>query len=248
VTVGPAAELPATFRDAMVALRSRQKTSKGAPAYSRLVNRRLGRVFAASAYMMRMTPNQVTCVSALFTFGGIATIALVDPTVASSIGVCLMLVIGYALDAADGQLARLRGGGSVSGEWLDHAVDAIKIATIHLAVLVNWYRFDHFSDRRLVVPIVFQIVASVLFFVIILNDQLRRAHRGSTAMILEGEGRSSTLYSLAVVPTDYGLLCIVFVLLAWHQVFFWVYTLLMLANLAFLLLALAKWYREMLKY
>ena len=50
------------------------------------------------------------------------------------------------------------------------------------------------------------------------------------------------------MPTDYGLLCLVFVLLAWHQVFFWVYTALMVANLAFLLLALAKWYREMLSY
>jgi phosphatidylglycerophosphate synthase len=240
--------VPTTFGDAMVALRSKQKTSKGAPAYSRLVNRRLGRVFAATAYVLHLTPNQVTCVSALFTFGGIATIALVDPTVGSAVAVCLLLVIGYALDAADGQLARLRGGGSVSGEWLDHAVDSVKLASIHLAVLVNWYRFDHFSNVRLVVPIVFQIVASVLFFVIILNDQLRRAHRGSAAMILQGEGRSSTLYSLAVVPTDYGLLCLVFVLLAWHQVFFWVYTALMVANLAFLLLALAKWYREMLSY
>jgi phosphatidylglycerophosphate synthase len=239
---------PRGFGEAMVALRSRQKTSKGAPGYSRLVNRPLGRVFAALAYVLGRTPNQVTAVSALFTFGGIVTIALVDPTLLSAIGVCVMLVIGYALDAADGQLARLRGGGSVAGEWLDHAVDSVKIASLHMAVLVNWYRFEHFPNWRLAVPILFQIVASVLFFVIILNDQLRRAHRGSAGMILAGQGSSSTLYSLALVPTDYGLLCVVFGFMAWQPEFFWIYTFLMVANLGFLLLALAKWYREMRSY
>lgn len=242
----PTAKL--SFGDAMTELRSRQKTSKGAPAYSLLVNRRLGRVFAATAYVLGRTPNQVTAVSALFTFCGIAVIALVDPSVASSIGVCLLLVIGYALDAADGQLARLRGGGSVSGEWLDHMVDSAKIATLHLAVLVNWFRFRDGGDEALLIPIAFQVVASVMFFVVILNDQIRRAHRGSTQMILQGEGSSSTLYSLAVVPTDYGLLCVVFALLFWQTGFFWVYTALMVLNAAFLVIALVKWYREMRTY
>jgi phosphatidylglycerophosphate synthase len=236
------------FAEALEALKGRQKTSKGAPAYSLLVNRRLGRVFAASAFVLGRTPNQVTAVSALFTFSGIAVIALVEPTPLSSLAVCLLLVIGYALDAADGQLARLRGGGSVSGEWLDHVVDAVKIAAIHLAVLVNWYRFRDGSDWALLVPLTFQVVASVMFFVVILNDQIRRAHRGTTEMLLQGEGTSSMLYSLAVAPTDYGLLCVVFALLFWQTGFFWIYTGLMVANLAFLLLALVKWYREMRTY
>jgi hypothetical protein len=67
-------------------------------------------------------------------------------------------------------------------------------------------------------------------------------------MILAGEGRSSALYSLAVVPTDYGLLCVSFVLMAWDAGFLWVYGALMAANAAFALLALAKWYREMRGY
>ena len=245
---GTTAPAKLTFGEALQELRSRQKTSKGAPAYSLLVNRRLGRLFAATAYVLGRTPNQVTAVSAVFTFAGIAVIALVDPTVLSAIAVCLLLVIGYALDAADGQLARLRGGGSVSGEWLDHMVDSAKIATLHLAVLVNWYRFRDGDELELLVPIAFQVVASVMFFVVILNDQIRRAQRNSTEMILQGEGSSSTLYSLAVVPTDYGLLCVVFALLSWQAGFFWVYTALMVANAGFLLIALVKWYREMRRY
>jgi phosphatidylglycerophosphate synthase len=239
------------FREALAGLRHAQKTSKGAPAYSRLVNRPLGRLLAAAAYTVGMTPNQVTVVSAAFTFAGIATICTETPSPVSSVVVCLLLVAGYALDAADGQLARLRGGGSIAGEWLDHVVDAIKIASLHLAVLINWYRFGEAGERtdaQLLIPIGFQVTASVLFFVIILNDRIRRAQRGSSAMILAGEGRSSTLYSLAVVPTDYGLLCVSFVLMFWEAGFLWVYAALMAANAGFAVLALAKWYREMRGY
>lgn len=236
------------FREALAGLRHAQKTSKGAPAYSRLVNRRLGRVLAAAAHTARMTPNQVTALSAAFTFAGIGTIGAVSPSPASSAAVCLLLVAGYALDAADGQLARLRGGGSIAGEWLDHVVDAVKIASLHLAVLVNWYRFGDHSDAQLLVPIGYQITASVLFFVIILNDRIRRAQRGSSAMLLAGEGTSSALYSLALVPTDYGLLCLSFAVMFWEAGFLGLYTALMAANAAFALLALVRWYREMRGY
>lgn len=239
--------MSATFRTSLTALQGAQKTSKGAPAYSRLVNRPLGRVFAATAHVLGATPNMVTCLSACFTFGAIATIALVESAPLVSLAVALMLVIGYALDAADGQLARLRGGGSVSGEWLDHVVDAIKIASLHTAVLVNWYRFEDVEESTLLIPLAFQVVASIMFFVIILNDHIRRSHRGGTDAIRKGDGSSSPLYSLAVVPTDYGLLCVVFALMWWSG-FVWIYGLLLAANAGFLVLALAKWYREMRRY
>ena len=63
-------------------------------------------------------------------------------------------------------------------------------------------------------------------------------------MRMQGDGSSSWLYSFAVLPTDYGLLCLVFGLLFWVQGFLVVYTFLFVANLAFLCLALPKWYRE----
>ena len=244
----PASGPPRGFRDALDGLRHAQKTAKGAPAYSRLVNRRLGRVLAAAAYVLRMTPDQVTAVSAACTFAGIATIATVSPSPASAAAVCGLLVAGYALDAADGQLARLRGGGSVAGEWLDHVVDAAKLASLHLAVLINWYRFVDRPDVQLLVPIAYQVIASVLFFVIMLNDRIRRAQRGSPSMLLAVDGTSSTLYSLAVVPTDYGVLCLSFALMFWDAGFLWVYTALMISNAAFAAMALVKWYREMRRY
>ncbi len=69
-----------TFRAALNRTGDVQKTSKGAPAYSRYINRRLGRYLAAAAYALHMTPNQVTLVSATFSYGAIAAIALAGPT------------------------------------------------------------------------------------------------------------------------------------------------------------------------
>ena len=235
-----------SFGDALAALRSRQKTSKGAPAYGDTSTAPSGGFAAGVRAPAQPKPghrHRAAC-----TFSGIAVIALVDPTPLSAVACSLLLVVGYALDAADGQLARLIDGGSVAGEWLDHVVDAAKISTIHLAVLLNWHEFSDRSDAFLLVPVGYQIVASVMFFTVILNDQLRRAHRGTTDMVLAGDGRSSTGYSLAVIPTDYGLLCVVFALLASATVFDVVYTLLFAANAVFLLLALAKWFREMRAY
>ncbi|WP_231979255.1 hypothetical protein [Tessaracoccus coleopterorum] len=52
----------------------------------------------------------MTLVSAFFTLTGIALIALLPPGPVAALTVTSALVLGYALDAADGQLARLRGG------------------------------------------------------------------------------------------------------------------------------------------
>lgn len=233
-----------TFTEALGRLATAQKTSKGAPAYSRYVNRRLGRYLAALAYTLRLSPNQVTLVSALFTLSGIGLLVSVPPTAASSLAVALLLVVGYALDSADGQLARLTGSGSVAGEWLDHVVDAFKDGSIHLAVLVCWWRFYDLEDRWLLVPLVFQIVVTVHFFSTLLIDQLRRARRRDHSVLLAGDGHSSVWYSLAVIPTDFGFLCLIFAMLWLPAAFVAVYTALMAASALFLVLGLLKWYRE----
>lgn len=234
-----------SYRDVVCRLSAAQKHSIGAPAYSRFVNRPLGRRIAAAAYLAGLTPNAVTGISALLTFSGIAVVALVSPAWWSGLLVAALLVLGYAFDAADGQLARLRGGGSHAGEWLDHVVDAAKISALHLAVLIAAYRFfDLGSVAWLLVPIGFVLVANVTFFGMILNDLLRARLVAKTGRSVE-RAKPSTLRSLLVIPTDYGVMCLVFVLLGWPTVFFGAYALLFLANAAFLLLALLKWFRDM---
>ncbi|SNT03971.1 CDP-alcohol phosphatidyltransferase [Actinomadura meyerae] len=233
------------FRDALSRLAMAQKTAKGAPAYSRFVNRKLGRVLAAASYVLGLTPNMVTAISAAFTFTGIALIALVDPAPWLGVAVCLALVVGYAFDAADGQLARLRGGGSMSGEYLDHMVDSAKISALHLAVLISWYRFGDLDEPAfLLIPVGFTVVAAVMFFGMILKDLLARAHRARTGEQAPPAAAPSMVRSLLVVPTDYGLLCVAFLLLGAPSVFRPLYGLIFLGNLLFLAAAAVKWFRE----
>ncbi len=232
------------YRQGVTELGRLQKTAKGAPAYSRWINRWMGRRLAAAAAVAGLTPNTVTGLSAVATFAGIGLLALAEPTPVVSVLIGLLLVLGYALDAADGQLARLQGSGSAAGEWLDHAVDAVKTSVLHLAVLVSWFRFTDLDTAWLLVPLGYQVVASVFFFTMILTDQLRRSLRKQTGMFMAADGSSSTAYSLAVLPTDYGLLCVVLGLVAWPAVFVPAYGLLFLANAGFVALALPKWYRE----
>lgn len=234
----------AAYSEALERLRSAQKNTKGAPAYSRFVNRRAGRHLAALAYVLGLTPNAVTAISAAFSFAGIAVLALVSPSVPAGIAVTAALLIGYALDSADGQLARLRGGGSTSGEWLDHMVDATKISSLHLAVLVSYYRFfDLPSDAWLLVPVGFTVVGAVSFFGMTLNDLLRR-NKASEKVITRSD-TSSPLRALLVLPTDYGLLCLVFLLLGWPSLFFKAYSVLFFCCALFLVLAAVKWFGEM---
>ncbi len=234
----------ARYRDAVAELGQRQKTSKGAPAYSRYVNRQLGRRFAAAAFVLGRTPNQVTLVSALLTYSAIVLLAVAPSTVPVALLVMAGLVLGYAFDAADGQLARLTASGSPAGEWLDHVVDAGKTSVLHLAVLVTWYRHFDLDPVWLLLPLAYQVVSSVFFFAVTLTDQLRRAHRSDYGMFMAADGRSSTAYSLAVLPTDYGLLCLVFGLLWWQEAFMVGYGLLLVGTAGFLALALPKWYLE----
>jgi len=236
-----------SVQESIRSLRAAQKSSSGAPAYSRFVNRPLGRILAAVALELRMTPNQVTAVSAVCTFAALVLLALVPPTVLSSVLVTALLVLGYALDSADGQLARLRGGGSPRGEWLDHMVDAAKMSSIHLAVLICWARFYDVAPAWLLVPVGFSIVSMVFFFGVIMTDLLRRATTSTPRQWSEQSARMrmSPIYALAVLPADYGLLMIVLLLVWLPSVFVPVYTALAAVNAVILAASLARWYRSL---
>lgn len=222
---------------------AQKKRTRGAPAYSIYINRKVGRLLAAAAFKLGLTPNMVTVVSAIFTFTGIILLATVPPSVALGVVVWFCLAIGYAFDSADGQVARLRGGGSPAGEWLDHVIDATKISSLHLAVLIAAFRFFELpTPALLLVPIGYCIVAAVAFFAIILNEQLKRVYGAAP---VAQNGHSTVLRSLIVIPTDYGFLCLIFVLLGAPQIFFAAYALMFVANAGHLMLASVKWFRDM---
>jgi phosphatidylglycerophosphate synthase len=228
--------------DVVAELARAQKPSAGTPAYSRFVNRRIGRYLAAAAFLAGRTPNQVSLASGFCSLIGIALIALVEPSLPLALVVTALLVLGYALDSADGQLARLRGGGSPLGEWLDHMIDCVKVALLHSAVLISLYRFDALSNELvLLIPLAYLCVSTVMFFGLILIDQLRRRHGGAKPNV-RGD---SVVKSLLIAPTDYGILCLVFLAFGRPSLFIVLYAAMLVANLVFLLAAFAKWYREL---
>jgi phosphatidylglycerophosphate synthase len=234
-----------TYRSVLAQMGGAQKAAaRSAPAYSRYVNRRLGRYLAAGAYRWGLSPNAVTGISALFTYSGIALLMLFRPSWPLGFAVSGCLVLGYAFDSADGQVARLTGRGSPAGEWLDHMVDAVKISAMPLSIAVGFFRFNVVDVHWLLVPIASAVVSAVLFFGMILTEQLRRQH-GTASIASDAPRRPSWLRSVLVIPTDYGLLCLAFLLLGSPRVFLAVYTVLMAATAGFLLLASVKWFREM---
>jgi hypothetical protein len=241
-TTGPVA-LPQSHRARARALSAGAgKSNRGAPGYSRWVNRPLGRQLAVIAFQAGLTPNQVTVVSGLTTLTGVAVLASAPSTVPVGLLVAGLLVLGYALDSADGQLARMRGGGSRTGEWLDHVFDCVKLATLHVAVLVAWYRHFDLDPWMLVVPLVFGAQASTYFFGKILSDLFRPARPAAPAA---GDGPPPVLASLLVLPLDYGLLCIVVATLGFHQIFVGLYSVLAVCGVLLLAAALPKWYRDL---
>lgn len=223
---------------------AQKPAARSAPAYSRFVNRRLGRYLAAGAQVAGLGANAVTAISAVWTFCGIALLVLFPPSWWLGATVTALLLIGYAFDSADGQLSRLQGTSSPAGEWLDHMVDAVKVSTMPLALAVGFFRFEVGPRAWLLVPVAFAIVSAALFFCMVLTEQLRRAH-GSPSFAADAPGRPSWVRAVLVVPMDYGVLCLSFVLLGAPTVFMVVYTLVFAATALFLVLAAVKWFREL---
>jgi phosphatidylglycerophosphate synthase len=228
-----------------MALASSQKPSRGTAAYGRYVNRPAGRCVAAAAHHIGMTPNGATVISALLSGAGIVLLALGEPSLLMGVGVAVLLAAGYVMDSVDGQLARLRGGGSVSGEWLDHTIDCFKTASLHLAVLICWYRNPPIdSDAALLVPLLYEVVQVVTYFGFIVMPYLRLKAPAPTTPVA-APSAEHPLRTWLILPTDYGFLCWTFVLLAWPVVFFWAYAALAVLNAALLALGLRKWWREL---
>ncbi|WP_328952056.1 CDP-alcohol phosphatidyltransferase family protein (plasmid) [Streptomyces sp. NBC_00184] len=227
-------------------LRGAQKSAKGVSLYSRYVNRPAGRVFAAAAYRIGMTPNQVTLLSAAFTFSALAAVALTRPAWGPAVLVYLGLAVGFALDSADGQLARLTGRGGPDGEWLDHVVDCAKMILVHTAVLISFHRyFGLGSDAWLLLPLGFLFVAVLTFCAGLLREQLGKSAARSAPSGGAPAGPVSRLRAAALLPADYGVFCLVFLLLGDETAFRTGYAVLAAVHALFLVAFLGKWFREL---
>ena len=236
---------PSGFGESYRRLGAAQKKRSGVSLYSRYVNRPAGRVFAAAAYVIGLTPNGVTALSGLTTAAGYVLVATVRPGFGMAVLVYRLTALGFALDAADGQLARLRGGGSLSGEWLDHVLDCAKMVGANLAIYLSLNRFFHPDNWLLAVALAFQLVAVVTFFAGTLTELLKHRLPATGTPAPADAGSAITVRSLALLPADYGVFCLVLLLLGWRAGFLVGYTALFCANVVLMVALLVKWFREL---
>lgn len=224
----------------MRSLRDAQKPGYGVPAYMRWVNRPLARPLAAAAFVLRWTPNGVTGASALASLMALVVLVVAEPTPWSGVIAAVLFALGFALDSADGQLARLTGTGGPAGEWLDHVVDAIRTPAIHITVLL--LMIDRLGwTPYLMVPVLFCLGAVGHFMSQILAEQMRR-QRGGPAV---GATYAPPSRSFALLPVDTGVLCWTFVLWGFPTLFATAYAVLAAAQLATAAVSMRRKYREL---
>ncbi|MEH3032546.1 MAG: CDP-alcohol phosphatidyltransferase family protein [Aeromicrobium erythreum] len=231
------------YRAAHATLAAAQKPGHGVPFYMRVVNRRIGRVLAAGLAQTRTTPDHVTALSALSALLGLALLVLAPPTPVVAVGVVLLLQLAFALDSADGQLARLTGRGSGAGEWTDHVVDAGRTILFHLAIAVALVRHELAPVAWALLPLGFAVVASVRFFAQILAEQLRPAGSAEPPRPGGPGGRAALLQ----LPADTGVVNASLLLWPWTTTFLLGYGLLAAATTVLLGATLVRRRRELLK-
>lgn len=239
----PAARPRPGFRETLRDLNAAQKPGAGVPAYTRWVNRRIARVFAAGAVSVGIGPNGVTAISALSSAAGVAVLLFAAPGPLAGVAAALLFALGYALDSADGQVARVTGASSPSGEWLDHVVDAIRTPSVHLTVAVGYLRHaEHFPGGGWGIawmPMLFAVLSVGHFMSQILAEQLRRT-RNTAAPSTGGTARS-----FLNLHMDAGTLCWIFVLWGFGPVFVAAYALLLAANAATIGISMRRKYTSL---
>lgn len=226
------------LRGSWTELAAAQKSGAGVPFYMRTVNRRLGRGLACLGALVGVSANHVTALSGLAALAAVVIVSTVDVTVTGAVGVVLLLQLAFALDSADGQLARLTGSGSAAGEWIDHVVDAARTLAFHGAVLIALHRFTDVDDAVLLVPLLFALVTSVRFFAQILSEQLMG--RGAAR-----DEPGSAIGALIQTPADIGVHNAVLLLLPWTTVFVVAYAALAAANTLLLGATLRRRHRDL---
>lgn len=205
------------FGEVLAKLGAAQKPGDGVPAYMRWPNRRVARLAAAAAVSVGLGPNAVTWLSVLVSGAGLAVLLLAPISWLTGIVVAVLLAAGFALDSADGQVARVTGTGSPAGEWLDHVVDSVRTPAIHLAIAVALALHHGVEQPWLLIPLLFCLVGTGTFMSQILAEQLRRGLQGpgtpsggaGAAQAAEAPqgGSRSVLRSLILLPVDFGTLC-----------------------------------------
>lgn len=216
-----------SYTDARRALASAQKAGAGVPAYLRWVNRPLGGQAAVVGATWGATPNGVTALSAALGLAGVGMLAALTDWWVGPLSTALLL-FGYILDSADGQLARIQGRGGPAGEWLDHVVDGVRAPLVHIAVAVHLLRTEA-APWLILIAGLFSVLVSGWFLSQLLAEKLLPkpaptsddGRRGILeSFIKQPQDPSTTYVVLAFIGLPIVFAVLYAALFAWHVLIF----------------------------
>jgi phosphatidylglycerophosphate synthase len=123
-------------------------TNRGGGLYSEAVSQPLGAALAVAGYRLGLPPTALTMLNLVCGVGGSVVVIMLaapaNPVPSWLVGVIALLAwqFGYALDCADGQLARVTGQAGPAGARLDILCDlAVQVALVTaLSVVAVRYR------------------------------------------------------------------------------------------------------------
>lgn len=226
-----------SFTESLRRLDAAQKPGAGVPAYTRWVNRRLARYLCAAAEQVGATPSAVSVLSILVTLSGLgAFLALHRTPLLAGVLAAVLLALGYALDSADGQLARLQQASSLQGEWLDHTLDAVRMPAVHLSIAAGFLLQG--APLLAIVAAAFSALASASFLSQNLGGLLRDRARAERVEVRRHQ-------SWLLLPADPGVLCWTFVLWPVLPLFGLAYLALFATNVLHFLLSASRRWREL---
>jgi phosphatidylglycerophosphate synthase len=216
-----------SYAEARRALASAQKAGAGVPAYLRWINRPLGGQAAVIGATWGASPNGVTALSALIGASGVGVLAGFTDWWAGPVAAVLLLV-GYVLDSADGQLARIQRRGGPAGEWLDHVVDGVRAPLVHIAVAIHLLRTDA-APWLILVAGLFSVLVSGWFLSQLLAEKLLPKSPPSSddgrrgileSFIKQPQDPSTTYVVLAFIGLPVVFAVLYAALFAWHVLIF----------------------------
>ncbi|MEO1858131.1 MAG: CDP-alcohol phosphatidyltransferase family protein [Rubritalea sp.] len=182
-----------------------------------------GAFFAFLASRCKVTPNQLTLASGLLVI--LAMVLMLELGLGSwiaAIGVLVLMVVSYALDCADGQLARATGQCSKYGTWLDHVVDAGKIFVVHGSIgwmLLNASIAHGFPASWCFLGMFLNMAGSALYF-FAWNYKVMIAGQGLIVRLANERSQSRVrMFQFSQQITDYGWFPLLFILLIDPQKF-----------------------------
>ncbi|WP_226534198.1 CDP-alcohol phosphatidyltransferase family protein [Microbacterium paraoxydans] len=216
-----------SYSEARRALASAQKAGAGVPAYLRWVNRPLGGRAAVVAASWGATPNGVTALSAALGLAGVGILAALTDWWVGALAAVLLL-LGYVLDSADGQLARIQGRGGPAGEWLDHVVDGVRAPLVHIAVAIHLLRTEA-APWLILIAGLFSVLVSGWFLSQLLAEKLLPKSVPSSddgrrgileSFIKQPQDPSTTYVVLAFIGLPIVFAVLYAALFAWHVLIF----------------------------